>query len=356
MTFYLYYYLTILSLLVLEHFARSARLFFARSARLFFVIAILLTIFISGFRYNTGYDFFNYVRFYKYHLPSDIEPLFAYSIKLFNYISNEPQLMFFSYSLATIWILVLAIKRFTKYTKTSFLIFLLIPGLFLNSFSTIRQSLALVILFYALSFLISENRKLKFIVLSVVSAMFHYTAIVPAIIFILGENFLKKEYKKITCILLILFSVALYHLNIAQLLLSFTFGRYSAYMDYIHNVSTIKIVVSNLFVLFLIFIRRCFIKNATDIYLLNLVLIGTLIINVFAHCTPITRLSYYFLIAQIVIVPKLIYSFKDNDMKLIFLVAFMCYYSFMIGNALMVDLNLASYPKMTPYENYLFRR
>jgi transmembrane protein EpsG len=356
MTFYLYYYLAILSLLVLEHHAKSPRLFVAKSARIFFATAILLTIFISGFRYNTGYDFSSYAYIYKCRLPSGIEPLFAYSITLFNCITNDPQLMFFTYSLATILSLLLAVKRYTKYTKTSFLIFLLIPGLFLNSFSIIRQSLALVLLFYALSFLIIENRKLMFISLSAVSIMFHYTAIIPAVMFILGNKFFKKEYKKITYILLLLFSAALYHLNAAQLLLSFMLGKYAVYIGYVSDVSTVKIVIGNLFVLFLILIRRQFIKSAADMYLFNMVFIGTLIINVFAHYTPVTRISYYFLIAQIVIIPKLIYSFKDNDMKVLFLTVFVCYYSFMIGNALMVDSNLTYYPKMTPYENYFFRR
>jgi len=356
MTFYLYYYLTIVSLLVLEYSARSLERFSKKGMSPFFAIAILLTIFISGFRYNTGYDFLNYVRFYNEPLHLNIEPLFAVSIAFFKIFSDDPQLMFFAYSSATILILLLAVKRFTKYTKTSFLFFLLIPGLFLNSFSIIRQSLAMVILFYGVSFLLLDNGKRRFVIIASVAAMFHYSAIFPALLFFFGEAILKKEYTFKTFIFLALLSLVLYYFDLARFLLGFAIGRYSLYSDNYQPISLIKILILNLFMFFLVLHKRRFAAILSDIFLLNSVFIGVLITNIFASFTPLTRFSYFFLIAQIILVPKLIYAIKENSLKLFFLAVFMCYYSFMIGNALMVDLNFGSYPKMTPYENYFIKR
>ena len=355
MTFYLIFYVTIVLLLLLDLCARNIPLPSVRQRSPFFAIAVFVTVFVSGFRYNTGYDFLHYVQFYREHPPAGMEPLFAYSVTFFNYFTDDPQLMFFTYSLATVSILLLAIKRFTKYTKTSFLIFLLVPGFFINSFSIIRQSLAMVILFYGMSFLILDDRKGKFLIISSVSAMLHYSAVFPALLFLLGGTFLRKEYRLNTLIGLALLSLVLCYFDVARFMGCFSIGRYSQYIDSKQAISPIKILILNLFVFFLLLNRRQFVENSSDTFLLNSMFIGVLITNFFSDFLPLVRFSYYFLIAEITLIPKLIYAFKDNNMRCVYLLAFMCCHAALMINAMLVDLNFDYYPKMIPYVNYFFK-
>lgn len=348
MTFYLYFIISILILLFIDHLIKYKNIFFAA--------AVLLTVFVAGFRFEVGYDWFNYVSFYSIGMQDLMEPFFALSIKLLNLISSDFSLMFFSYSLATISVLLLTIQRFTNYPKTSFLLYLLVPSYFITSFSILRQGLALVIFLYALSFLLINNSKLKFTLISIVSIMFHYSAAVPFIIIILGQKLFYKNYKTIYYALIVTISWVLYYSNIAPKLLNLAYGRYAAYTDYTISVSSVKIAVINLFIFILIAFKKNYIKGVADTHMLNLLVFGTLITNVFADFVPMTRLSYYFYIVQIILVPKLIYSAKNYSIRISFLLVFLLYYCLMFAYTLNIDSNLDQYPKLTPYKNLLFDR
>jgi len=340
---YLYFYITITSLLFFSYVINNSKYIFG--------IAILLTLFFSGFRLETGYDWFNYVSFYSIGMQDLMEPFFALSVKLLNLITDDFRSMFFCYSLATVSVLLLAIHRFTKRTKISFLLYLLIPSYFITSFSIVRQGLALVIFLYALSFLLIDNNRFKFILISIVSCMFHYSAAIPSIMLLLCEKIFNRNFKTIYYVLLVLISWVLYYANIAPILITLAYGRYATYIEYTISVSSIKILVVNLFAFAIIAYKRQYVKSVADTYMLNMLVVGTLITNIFADFLPMTRLSYYFFIVQIVLVPKIIYSAKHNITKAFFLVAFLSYYILMLSYSLKVDIDLDSYPKLTPYNN-----
>lgn len=343
MTLYFVFYAVIILLLVLSYIFNNSRYIL--------VLAILVTLFFSGFRHETGYDWFNYSWFYTLGLHYDQEPFFVASIIIMNFFSENPQVLFFCYSFSTLLVLLLAVQRLSTHYKTSYLIYLLIPSLFISSFSILRQGLALAILLYALSFLF-EDRKKEFVLLSFVSASFHYSAIIPAIMFIVCRSLFFKSYKTIYYVIFLIVSCVLYFANTAPKLLGLAFGRYAAYIELTHGVTILKIAVINLFIFILLAYRRQYVKNWADTYMLNLIVFGTFITNVFANFSPMTRLSYYFFIVQIVLMPKLIYSFKSNNARFMSLALVILYYLMMNSYALKFDNELDQYPKLTPYKNF----
>lgn len=344
MTFYILYYISIFVMLMISYINKRFKFL------LFMVIS--LTIFISGFRHNVGYD---YGMYRNYFLGLDnregIEPLFQFLIYIFQQFFSEPQILFFFYSFFTIIILWYAIKKFTIYIRTSFLIYLLIPGLYINTFSIIRQGLSESIMFLATYYYIN-NRNYYFIFLSLIAGLFHYAAFFVAFILLILKYFLFRNYKTWVYISFIIISLVLYQLNFAQLLLSFLVERYSQYLELDDKVPLLKVFIVNFFVLFIVYMKDRIIKNGQDLVMLNLFVVGNIIINLFADFLPIARLSYYFIIFQILIVPNLIYSFKSNYVKIGMLLLFLSYFFLMLLNALFNDINATNDFKLIPYNNY----
>ncbi len=131
------------------------------------------------------------------------------------------------------------------------------------------------------------------------------------------------------------------------------FGRFSVYAELL----TIETPITKVLVMFFLgVIIVYFLRNKDDKktnLLLNILQIGIFINIVFAEFPPVTRMGYYFVITQTVLVPAIIFSFKYNYFRIFSLVLFMTYYSFIQINALITDEKQSETIKMTPYKSYL---
>lgn len=324
---------------------------YAFKAKIFDYVILLLIIFISGFRYEVGYDYYNYYSmFVGNHL--ELEPLFMVVISLFRAWWDEPQYVFFFFSAVTISIIFYAIKKFTKYYRTSFLIYLLIPGLYLNSFSIIRQGIAISFFFLSIYYLLYLNKRSKYLIISMIGFMFHFSAIIPIVIVLLMRRLLAQKYSLYFHIIIMTLALLIGISGIMGLVISTIGGRYSVYSTaFVEQVSVFKIIVLFFFSLFILYsYEKNSDKNLT--FLLNLYQLGIIVNFVFSDFTAVTRLSYYFLIFQTILVPRVIYTYRHQAIKLLMLTLFIVYYFGIQINALLVDEKLDSYPKMTPYKNY----
>lgn len=346
MYFYFSYYLYIIILFLIDNFIKKD---------FFIFIAIITVIFITGTRFETGYDFLNYVYFYVGEADESHEPLFKLLLEILKIFSTDSQLFFFVSSFITVLGIYFAITKYTKYKKTALLIFLLVPGLYLNTFSIIRQGISEAFLFLALYYLVYEKKTLKFWLISFLSIGFHYTAVLPVLIAWAFKKVLNVNYSLNIYITILFISLIFSKLNVTSIILSVAFGKFAAYIDMVEDVSLLKLIVSNMFILILLMYKKKYINSSADVFILNFLFIGVLLVNIFASFTQITRLSYFFLIFQIILVPKLIYSFKSNELRAIFLIGFIFYYSLMVTNSLMIDEQTDKYPKITPYQNYFFK-
>lgn len=343
MIFYSLYYTLIIFLLLLDYFNKNNN---------FFIYFGLFVIFlITATRFDTGYDFYNYHLFYREDIPESIEPLFKLTVYLLKYFTDNSQWMFVFYSFIIIFVTYFTIIKMTKYTKIALLIFLLIPGLYINSFSIIRHSVALSLFFLGTYYILFENKSLKFWIYSILAIGFHYSAILPIIIVYFFKKILFIKYSIFIYIILIILSITFSELNVAEFLITNSFGKFPVYLDYKTEVSMIKQIVLNIFFIFLAFLTLKKSDSMNNYMFLNLIFIGILILNIFSNYQAVTRLSYYFLIFQIILIPNILYSFKDNISKIILLILFVIFYSLQLIGTLQLGINSVEETR-TIYKNY----
>ena len=336
----------------------GTRLSFGNS---FMYLALAVIIFFAGFRFEIGYDYSKYLAGYMFDDElKHWEPLFNFFVRIIREVNFglEIQAMFLFYSTLTALVLYKALRSLTPHYRLGILFYVLVPSLYLNSFSVVRQGIALVILFYGLQYLVKEKPDYKkYIVVSFIAFMFHYSSLFIALLYLLGNKFFEKMYSWVLYTFLIVISLALSFAHVGKLILSVMPGHFSAYANMAYAVSPLKLLIINAFFLFFMLQKNAFIKNKLEKYLLNSIFIGLLIFNVFSDFVYVSRLGQYLLVAEIVLVPIYLYSLKDGLNRKIMLVLFLLYYLFNFNFTLLRDNQLEGANKknaLTPYRNYFF--
>ena len=313
--------------------------------KLFFYLSTIIIVIFVGFKDVMTPDFERYaftfenIENYNY---LQIEPLFLILSHIlkgfgFNYYS-----LFFLYSSLSIFFILLGIKNLTNHHYFAFLLFILVPGFFLNMFVEMRQLLAVAIVFYTIGLFL--NKKRKYILFALLSIITHYSASFFWIIFILTYPFLKKIYSFKTYFFLLTFSfigvlilkIDIYALNILSAFLSLTqipiFQKYIYYVEYrlSSDISQVQFqffknifyILNALFLLYIFkFLEKKFDKKET--IKLNLFVAGVLILNFTYYIAEISRFAYYYLIFQIVIIPNIIFNIKQQAMKFVILYVYL---------------------------------
>ena len=344
MTFYLLYYVIIAFVLTIGYIFKN---------KIFTYLSLLIIVLISGFRYEVGYDYTNYVSFFLGYDLEYLEPLFVFILILLKNIWDDPQIMFFTFSLATILITYKAIKKLGSSERMGIMIYLLIPGLYLNSFSIVRQSIAISLFFLGI-FYLYENKKIKYFTIGIIAILLHFSAIIPFVFMWIFKKWVTKKLNIVFHFTFLSVAFIIAYLKLPKLFIGM-FGKFSVYAELL----TIETPITKVLVMFFLgIIIVYFLRNKNDEknnLLLNIFQIGIFINIAFAEFPPVTRMGYYFVITQTILVPTIIFSFKYNYLKIFTLILFMTYYSFIQINALKTDEKQPETIKMTPYKNYFLQ-
>jgi transmembrane protein EpsG len=313
MTFYLLFLFLITLLVTLAYL-------FPAKSKIFEICLLLLAVSISGFRNNLSGDFRSYVSWYIYKTRDfDFEFGFVWVMNLFRWLNCSYHFLFFFFSLCTVLFVFFGIKKYTAHSNLAFLFFLLIPALYLNTWSIIRQSFAISIAFYAFYFL-TQKRYLIYIALMSIGISIHYTAIVPFLVFFVVYKCADK-IKMVHLVVLLLFTLVLSQLHWVTFFASFF--EESRYLFYFSNgrtsVNNYKIIVLNVLAIFLLFYFKKM-KKAYPIqkYVFILCFFSILITNLLATANHLNRFSNYFTIFQIVVFSDLIFFELKNKRFVMF--------------------------------------
>lgn len=326
----------------------------------FMYLALGVIIFFAGFRYEIGYDYNKYLAGYLYDSELRVwEPLFVFFVRLLRNVNFglDIQGMFLFFSGLTIVVLYHALRKLTPHYRLGILLYLLVPSLYLSSFSVIRQGIALVILLYGLHYIAKEKAEYpKYMLVSVVAFLFHYSAAFVTLVYMVAGKLFQRNYSWIFYTFLIVVSFFLSFAHIGKMLLLYAPGHFSSYANnYGYSVSVLKLLAVNGFFLFLMFQKNHFLKTKRDIYLLNSLFFGLLIFNIFSDFAFVSRLAQYFMAAEIVLVPIYLYSIQDSFRRRVLLGLFMVYYLLNFNYALYRDeLYNVKHDTHTliPYKNY----
>ncbi len=327
----------------------------------FIYLALGVIIFFAGFRFEIGYDYPKYLAGYLYDDElKHWEPLFNFFVRVIRVMDFGIgiQAMFLFFSTITVAIAYAALRSLSSHYRLGILFYLLIPALFLNSFSVIRQGIALVVLLYGLQFIVKENPEYKkYIITAIIAFFFHYSSVFVVLIYLFGAQFFKRVYSWLFYAFLIVVSFFLSFVHIGKALLLVMPGHFSVYADNLgFTVSPLKLIIVNGFFIFFLLQKDNFLHTKRDIYLFNSIFIGLLIFNVFSDFVFVSRLAQYFLAMQIILVPIYLYSIKDTLVRKVMLILFLVYYLFDFNYSLYRDMQYSVIRDhyLIPYKNYFF--
>jgi hypothetical protein len=259
---------------------------------------VAFSILFSGLRFENGNDWFNYLNIIQNinNYEGNVEPGFIYLAKLFKLFPYSEQFLFFSFSFATLGLVGLSFKRIAS-NKLAFFLYLLTPGLFLNSFHIIRQMLAVSLFLYAVVEYTSNKSRFLFLFCGILAVSFHYTAIIPFVSFVVFYRFSLKP-KLLPCLLAVAvmnFSYLISFTNLPlDLLLMFSDTKFELYSKLVNIENGYKILTINLISMFYLYGYYNY-KLLKDQIYLKLFIVGVVLLNLFSNFSEVSRVSYYFI-------------------------------------------------------------
>ena len=288
-------------------------------------ISVFWLIFFAGFRFETGFDYFNYQILYHdyiYYMESwSIEP----SIKALIIFTNS--LFFGFYGFVFIVALLSLLIKYLFISKYSYLplvsIFLYYSRIFIIfDFGQIRQGLAFGIVLWASTYI--AQKKLKhFSVLILIASTVHVSSLVFFPIYFLAKN----DYKRLTYFLLILLSSLMLFVDLKELIVKisilpqFIENKMFFYAE-VEADQQIGLNFSSIFRLLLICISLLYkdylFKTPFEKIIFNIYFFGIIFFLIFQSIPQLGgRGSMYFQQFEVLLIPILLYKFKNIYFKTI---------------------------------------
>lgn len=317
--------------------------------KIYLILSASIPILVCGLRYNVGADYYAYtIRYNESILLRFSEGIFKnlefgdYLLSRFCHLfTNNPQMFFFIYTLLTIIFFYKAIINYKTTKINSFIImsfFLCTYWLFMMN--GVRQALALSILVYSYKYLYNKNI-FKFCFFVFLAASFHFTSYIILPFGILWIFLNKHRYRNQIIILFYLLTpISIYYfLPIFSQVLPLK--KYLIYINGLKDFSCFGfgVIIRNIPILSVLTI---FYKKLIKINENNELHILLLIIGIFfeqlAYISPhISRLSIYFIVIKIFLLPSFAELSRKESIKkgiyiLLFLSAiiynyiYLCYY------------------------------
>lgn len=297
--------------------------------RLFYTIAMIL-IALAAFRdetvggdlesylpvfYNTG-SYHSFTQLLQYSIISGYEYGFVLICKAINIINNS------SRSFIAITSVCSLIGPFYLIYKTSsdrvFSLFLFILSGFYNIFfNNVRQALALSVIMFSILLLL-KNKNIHFLFGVIIASLIHSSAVFSLLLYPVN----KMYYSSKKVVLLLFLLLAFYFIFGDYLLSFFVSNFFTKYMDNQSDAlvsgtgySLLAVRVFVMFICLYVF-NRVKNKMTTKEYLLNKLFVFSIIVAVLCQLfasllANLTRLSYYFYLPIIVLLPNLFDSIKS---------------------------------------------
>lgn len=283
-------------------------------------IIYLTLLFFTILRFEVGWDYFSYVAEIKegveYFKNSRYEPLSNLIFIMSASLKFYP-LAFIIFGWLTLLFVFKSINNFSVKPVISWLVYYSLPLFFFASLSTLRQSLATVIILYSYKFL-REKKDIKFFFAIFIATLFHTSGIFGILLW----PIVKFQFNRTTNVIFFIVSF-LFPIFLNDLLIGFAdqivtnvslFSKYNWYLEH-ESVGTTKLqYLYFAFGIFnLIFYNRLTKLNSENKNFLNIANIGIVIFNVLSF-EPIsaTRISAFFLVFLIYIIPYYPVIFKKN--------------------------------------------
>ena len=232
------------------------------------------------------------------------------------------------------------IKEYSIDPYLSFIVVLSL-GYFFFSLTGLRQALAMSILLLSFKFIL--ERKIMFFILNVLFAsLFHSSALIFIIAYPLSNIKVSKKHIFIPLIVLIssFFLEKLLRNFISALAWNESLKNYSNQEQFL----TYSGFVIQLMIIYFCYLNKkkiLSVNNKENTVLFNMLLIGIIFQAFSSIIAEFFRVSYYFSIYCMVLIPRAIYSFKDKESRLIaYLLVFIALFSYVIWSKTFLGFRL----------------
>ncbi len=308
---------------------------------------VIAAIIISGFRYEVGNDYDNYVdMFYKPDNYFAIEPGFKALIGFINNMGGNPQMLFLVCTLAAIIPLAIIIQKFVPtYFMTAFATYVF-TYIYFEGMNTIRQAISMSLVLVAVCMYVNYKKLYIYISLVTLAMLFHISALFVGGICLLLYRFSGSKLRINFFFVLLLFSfVAGYFIKDYMGIISDIVGgmAYDRYLDRVEqrgvNGGLFHIVLNIYAIALMLYTRKkegmysLFEKTSIKLFVLSIVTY-----NFFFNFYIGLRLYWYFYLFSIFVVPLIIRDCKRGYRFLLFLAIMMVFIVYTI-----VSLDTPSY-------------
>ena len=322
-----------------------------------YILALAILIIFAGLRYYVGLDYSSYSTIFYQVMGGRVvhlEPGFIYFNKFIASYFSSPTLIFFTFAALTVVFKGIIIKKDTK--RVFFALFIAFSlYYFVGTMGQIRSTFAQAIDFIAL-YLYMKNKRILPFILILISVLFHSSALIFLLIFIIGA----RRYNTIFIIgLLIACAIAGHFLDINGIGIHFkdSFGFIGPKIYHYTNIATQKIGLSFsvlfdiIIVGFGLIMRKIYKLNSRKFNLLfNVYILSIISFLIFNNYLVIgVRFSNYFRLPLILLLPYLIEKIENKRIRL--LVASIFIFIFFMMNVRFLQANYIFY---MPYRMDLF--
>lgn len=301
----------------------------------FIFIALGSLIFTSGFRYKVGTD---YMAYYKGYIVSKTESIFeakdvgfALLNKILNYVSSNPQMIFFVTSIIiNVCVVIFLYKNSNKFSLSIY--FYITTFTYYSSMNGVRQFVATAIIALAYNH-IAERRFFKYLLYVLIASTIHSSALIMIpIYFLVNQNVIsiKNIYVILGSVITFIFFTPVFTWVVNN------FERYSEYKDYLFNEGQGVNILRILVLLVPVIVMIIYIKRAKIIYgreieiIINLCLIGSLFMIIAYKHMFIARFCIYFEFYYLLLLPRLCNMFDKKSNRIITSVVMVMYFLYSV--------------------------
>ncbi|EEV49866.1 EpsG family protein [Enterococcus faecium] len=245
---------------------------------------------------------------------------------LFIYIGNlvdSFNVYLFLYSFFTLLFIGLALKSLIREDLMGISFFLYLCIFYPASLNTMRQSLAVAIVFFSYKFILSKSF-FQFFLWVIIAMQFHISSIVVLPVYWLINKEKKVNWSVfLTIFIIIIVAIMNFQQIFYWISLIFNNERYISYADYTESMNSRLFFLNLVIFIFLIVVYRITeTKDNNTNYYFILLLVG-LTMGITGFISPfIKRISIFFDIVQILLIPKIaiLASSKNNKYLMLFFV------------------------------------
>lgn len=314
--------MNIYEILAFSSFALSLIKKIRRNEALFFVFIFILIIVASFRGLSVATDTENYYNYFLYgpgyHGMASTEFIFEFWTNIFRKNFGYDAFMLFTYFIIILFVGLVIRNRSPLFFFSLFLY--IACGFYTESFNTMRQALATAIMFYALNSLEKDDNIFKYIVWLIFAFFIHSASLICVLLLFLKN--IRINWRVSSIIVIISFIVGFfmssmlkdYYKIIGEVLGSIDggLGRFDVYLNFDSGDEKRNLLSNlgvNIMFLFTLFFANDKIRQS---YFFKAYFISIIIFNAVGSMYYLTRLSGYFSIAQIVVIPIVMKELKGK--------------------------------------------